>query len=95
MHEGLRWRALRDPNPGDGESPVEIEWQRRSDANGFGDSRCGPVGHQLPRHPAHVLRSVSIFNPATISGKTLFLFRNPIVALFDDYFKVCKLNYVK
>lgn len=95
MHEGLRRRALRDPNPGDGESPVQAEWQRRGDANGSGDSRCGPVAHQLPRHPAHVLRSVSIFSPATILRQNSFSLEIQSGPFVMTILKVCEINYIK
>lgn len=61
MFEGLRRRALRDPVPGDGENPVRSQQQHRAGADDFGDHCRGPVSHQLHRHPAHDLRSVSMF----------------------------------
>lgn len=58
MHEGLRRRALWDPNSGDHQ--VGSELQHRAGANGFSGYCRRAVRHQLLRRPAHDLCSVSL-----------------------------------
>ena len=59
MYEGLRWGALRDPNPDGEKHPARSDQPHRAGADGLGGHRRGPVGHQLHCHPSPDLCSVS------------------------------------
>lgn len=72
MYEGLQRWALRDPKSG-GQEPVWWGQPHRVGADGVGDHRRRPVGHQLHRYPAHDLCSVSAF--CSLGGWTVHAFR--------------------
>lgn len=60
MYEGLRRGALRDPNADGEKHPARSDQPHRASADSLSGHRRGPVGHQLHRHPAPDLCSVSM-----------------------------------